>query len=110
MNSTANESILPGPRSVLYVEDNPGDAALLNAILSESAPFVRIRFASDAREARRILRECQDANSLPNLILLDLGLPDEPGLELVRELKATAEWKFIPIVVFTTSVSPTELK
>ena len=44
----------------------------------------------------------------PALILLDLGLPDRPGLDVVRELAKTPTTREIPVVALTGRVGPEE--
>jgi CheY-like chemotaxis protein len=41
--------------------------------------------------------------SLPDIILLDLGLPGMDGLSLTRKLKADQQWKEIPVIAWTAS-------
>ena len=40
---------------------------------------------------------------VPNLVLLDLDLPDDAGYELLSELKAAPDWRPIPIIVMSTA-------
>jgi len=46
----------------------------------------------------------------PGLILLDLNMPRKDGREVLREIKATAELRKIPVVVFTTSKADTDIE
>jgi len=80
---------------VLLVEDNPGDARLLQDIFKESAS-VTVELTH---------RECMEdalshlATQVADVILLDLGLPDASGIAAVRELHAVASRT--PLVVLT---------
>jgi len=78
--------IIPGPRSVLYIEDNRADARLLKTLLQEAAPNVELQIADSAEAATLRLSDC--SVPLPTLILLDLGLPGLSGLEFLARLKA----------------------
>jgi two-component system KDP operon response regulator KdpE len=74
---------------VLVVEDEPQLRRYLRATLV--AHGYRMEEAADGAEALRL------ATSLrPDLILLDLGLPDLDGLELTRRIR---EWSAVPIIV-----------
>lgn len=87
----------PSTVRILLVEDNPGDARLVEAMLNESyrASFL-IQRASSIRETLVALNA---GNDLPEIILLDLGLPDEQGLQTLRRVLRTADG--VPIVVLT---------
>ena len=83
------------PLEILLVEDNPGDAELIQEILKESnaADFV-VTWAEQLSETRdRSLGKRFD------LALLDLSLPDSSGLETV--IRARKEMRNLPIVVLT---------
>ncbi len=46
------------------------------------------------------------AEQTPNLILLDYGLPDMPGPDVLRQLRADPVTRRVPVVVFSASQSP----
>lgn len=66
--------------SVLCIEDDPTSQALVTALLSVF-PSVTLRVAADGRSGIRAALE-----TMPDVILLDMHLPDMGGLEVVREL------------------------
>lgn len=74
---------------VLVVEDDPQMLRLLTVLLEGNG--LRVVSAKNAAEA-----ETMAATYGPEVIILDLGLPDRDGLELTRKLR---EWTSIPIVV-----------
>ena len=65
----------------LIVEDDPVFSSLLNRILQEDAGFEGAVTAGSLAEARKVLR----GDSFP-LVLLDLGLPDGRGTELLADI------------------------
>jgi len=75
---------------ILIVEDEPQIRTLLRGMLSRAG--YRVVEASTAREALNA-----KAIDNPDLILLDLGLPDRDGLELVAELRSDASVRLIVI-------------
>jgi CheY-like chemotaxis protein len=87
--------------SILLVEDDP---LLRHAfrLLLEDAGY-RVQEAGTAAQALE-----QAAAQKPQLVLLDLGLPDRPGLEVARQLTSTPETAGIPIVALTGRVGPRE--
>jgi len=80
---------------VLFVEDNPGDARLLDELLSDTAARnAVVTHVASMREAEKHIAE-----HATDVIVLDLGLPDAQGLEAVRRTRAAAP--HIPMVVLT---------
>ena len=83
--------------AILLVED---DSLLRHAfrLLLEDAGY-RIHEAGTAHEAIEKARD-----SVPDLILLDLGLPDAPGLDVVRTLRLNERTQDTPIIALTGRV------
>jgi PAS domain S-box-containing protein len=83
------------PVRVLLVEDNPGDARLIEELLSD----YRDQFRLDARVAR--LSEAEEAVERAdiNLVLLDLSLPDSQGFETFERL--LGHGRNVPILVLS---------
>ena len=80
---------------VLYVEDNPGDARLIQEMLKEGGYF-RFKLSSVERLAEAIKRLEEEAF---DVMLLDLGLPDSQKLDTLRNINYKAS--DLPIVVVT---------
>ena len=97
------------PRKKLYeilvVEDNPGDARLLQEALNEGSIRNSMNVVEDGEQALLYLNQlgkfCQAPR--PDLIFLDLNLPRKDGREVLAEIKADTKLKQIPIVILTTS-------
>lgn len=85
--------------TILLVEDEAVLRRVFRTLLESSG--YRVREAGTAGEA---LGEV--AASQPALVLLDLGLPDRPGLEVARTLRADAPTAHIPIVAMTGRSGP----
>ena len=76
---------------VLLVEDEPPMRRFLRASLTSNG--FRLVEASSAREAVALA-----TSHNPEIVLLDLGLPDGDGIELTRQLR---EWSHVPILVIS---------
>jgi two-component system KDP operon response regulator KdpE len=88
----------PDPDSILVVED---DADLLDVLTRTLGSICRaVRTASTLTDA---VREC--TNTAPDLVLLDLGLPDGDGADLLRRLRALTD---VPIIVLSERVEEEE--
>ena len=57
---------------------------------------------SNAEDALDQMKACS-ASTLPNLIILDLELPGQHGLEFLQTLKSIPAWRDIPVIVNSTS-------
>ena len=90
---------------LLLVEDNPGDIRLTKEALKASKIFVKLNVVSDGNEAMRYLRKEGEFESvnMPDMVLLDLNLPQKSGREVLAEIKNDPNLKRIPVVVLTTS-------
>lgn len=82
----------PADRRVLLVEDDAIAADVVARMLSELGATVAVaRSAADALRAATAER--------PDLVVLDLGLPDADGREVLRALRATPGLEHLPVVV-----------
>lgn len=88
--------------TVLIVDDNPANLGVLSDTLDQAGLEVWV-----AQSGKVALERVKYA--LPNLILLDVMMPDIDGFETCRQLKANPETKHIPII-FMTALSDTENK
>ncbi len=89
---------------IMLVEDNPDDVELTIRDLKKNDLDRNLHVAADGRETLDALQKLADAGSpLPDLMLLDIGLPDLSGLDLLRRLKADHRFSRIPVVMLTGS-------
>ena len=90
---------------VLLVEDNPGDALLIQEATQQSGADCQITVARDGEVALDMLNGAgnEPAVSRPDLILLDLNLPKMSGHEVLKELKTHDELRPIPVVILSSS-------
>lgn len=79
---------------VLVVEDNPHDWEIYGKILWYNG--FDVLYAADGTEGLRLSLE-----HLPDLVLLDVGLPDMTGLELCDELRGHDGSASIPVVILS---------
>jgi chemotaxis family two-component system response regulator Rcp1 len=93
------------PIEILLVEDSPGDVLIAREALSEAKLLNDIHIAEDGVEAMDFLHKRGKfaAAPTPDLILLDLNLPRKSGREVLAEIKADENLKYIPVIILTTS-------
>jgi len=91
--------------NILVIEDNDLDSTLVkNALLQTDADF-NIDIFAEGNEALKYLRKegkYAKANR-PDLIILDLNLPNVNGYDVLTFVKSNKTTKCIPVVVLTTS-------
>jgi signal transduction histidine kinase/ActR/RegA family two-component response regulator len=85
--------------SILYIEDNPANIELVSRFL-HARPNTRLTSAASGRAGI----ECA-ARDRPDIILLDLHLPDLDGDEVLRELRADPATAAIPVAVLSADAS-----
>jgi CheY-like chemotaxis protein len=81
--------------TVLYVEDNPSNVLLVERLLAQR-PGVRLLTAAEGRRGLALAREHR-----PDLILLDLHLPDMEGEDLLRMMREDPDVERIPVIVLS---------
>lgn len=78
-----SEAAPPGPIRVLLVDDDPAWCSLVSAQLEEDS---RIEYGGAVHYARDALDKISEVD--PDVVLMDLTLPDGDGIELVREARS----------------------
>ena len=86
---------------ILLVEDNLVDAAVTRQVLKHNHQTDLI-LAANCKEALALLQS-KSRSDQPQLILLDLNLPDISGIELLRRIKKDKSLYEIPVVILTMS-------
>ncbi len=86
-------------KTILLVDDEP-DILKITAFRLKSAGY-NVITAENGKAALQIA-----GKGKPDLILLDLGLPDIDGTEVLKRLKKAEQTKAIPVIFFTAKYSP----
>lgn len=94
---------------VAYIEDNPDHFEVVKRLLKRANPVLEIVWLRTVAEARRWLDEIETGRS-PNLILLDIGLGGECGLEVLRIIKNTPSLRRLIAVVLSSSRHPADIQ
>lgn len=96
---------------ILLVEDNPEDVFLTRKVLRKSGLDGDMRITGDGAEALRILENMfRGGEHLPDLILLDINLPDMGGLAVLKSIKCDARFSRIPVVMLTCSNADSDIQ
>lgn len=102
------------PVIILMADDDEDDVMLTKRALKKSHLLNSLYAVGDGEELLDYLfNRGKYTNSeqypRPGVILLDLNMPKKDGREALKEIKANAKFKDIPVVVFTTSKAETDI-
>jgi DNA-binding response OmpR family regulator len=88
-------SFVSAPKNVLVVDDDNAVTKLLDGLLSDKGYNVLV--ANDGLDGMVQVRK-----NKPDLIILDIMMPEINGYDVCRDLKFDARFKHIPIIVLTS--------
>lgn len=94
--------------TILIVDDDVEDQELLKEAIKEVDESVKCLSAKNGEEALEMLHTF--LHKLPQLIFLDLNMPRMNGKILLSKLKQLDALKEIPIIIYTTSKSQTDIE
>lgn len=104
---------MPELKRILLVEDNAKDVELTLEALSEYKIANEVIVVRDGQQALDFMFRKGEYETrspgYPAVILLDLKMPKVDGLEVLRRLKSSDEFKRIPIVMLTSSREEADL-
>lgn len=84
-------------KSILYIEDNFDNRMLVRRLL-EHEGFLVLE-AENAHQALDLLQ-----SNIPDLILMDINMPEIDGYTLTRQIKSTSSTSQIPVIALTANV------
>jgi CheY-like chemotaxis protein len=93
----------PSNINILIVEDDPDQLALADVRVSMAGYSVRV-----ADSQASLLRSLAEQGA-PDLILLDVTLPDGDGFDILRRLRSLASFAPLPIVMLTAKTDPNDI-
>ncbi len=88
---------MPGQKSILYVEDNFENRILVRRLLQSLGYHVL-----EAENASQALEQL--AANKPDLILMDINMPDVDGYTLTQQIKAMPAFRSVPVLAITANV------
>ena len=87
-------------RRIVVVEDNDDHAMLIERVLRQQPGVEIVRFDDGPAALAHLTDQGQPA---PDLVLLDVKLTTTDGFEVLRDLRASARGRGLPVVMLTTS-------
>jgi DNA-binding response OmpR family regulator len=90
------------PSRILVIEDEPSNIQTLSTLLKERG--YNINIATNGRQGLEVLERIR-----PDLILLDIMMPEIDGFETCRRIKASTAWREIPIIFLTAKTDTADI-
>jgi len=99
-------------KRILIVDDSPNDVELTISALAEKNMANEVIVAEDGEEALDYLYKrgkFVNERGNPAVILLDVKMPKMDGIEVLRHIRSNPEFKFIPVIMLTSSCEEKDL-
>lgn len=97
-------------RYVLMADDDKDDIALMEEAFERKKINEKLVAVRNGNDLLHYLSSITDTASWPQLILLDLNMPDKNGKETLMAIKQNLSLKSIPVVIFSTSGEDSQIK
>jgi CheY-like chemotaxis protein len=81
-------------KTILYVEDNESNIVVVERIAASMG--IRLTIASNGQDGINMAH-----SEMPDVILMDIGLPDIDGMEATKRLRETSDTHHVPIIAVT---------
>ncbi len=95
---------------VLVVEDSLADQEIIRRAFQAAGGSWDLVMAMDGESALALLRETDPSTGRrPDLVLLDLNLPNLTGREVLERIRASAALRHLPVLILTTTQAPREI-
>jgi len=91
---------------IIYVDDDEDDRFIFKQVF-ESVEDYRFVTVESGTELFHLL-ERMESHGFPCLIVCDMNMPQQNGVEVLRSLRQQPQYNSIPVVMFTTSKNPLE--
>ena len=96
---------------IVLVDDNPADVSLLRFALDNADLDCELIVINDGAEALAFVRQQgQDGrNSTPDLAVLDLNLPKNDGLQILKAMRENRAFTGVPVAILSSGLSPRDM-
>ena len=90
--------------NVLYIEDNAANLKVVETLIDQYTEF-KLMSASNGEEGLLAINKNQ-----PDIILLDINLPDTNGFDVIKTIKQNPQTKDIPIIIVSANAMPVDIE
>ena len=92
---------------LFYADDDSEDREIFCDAIRQINPEIKVVLSKDGQEALEILNADEQ---LPDFIFLDINMPRMNGIECMAKLKSNVHLRSIPIIIYSTTSSSSEVK
>jgi len=89
------------------IDDDADDREIFSIALSDLDLETELHTAENGLDGVQKLN-C-DSGFIPDFVFLDLNMPKKNGIKALEEIKSDPHLKHLPVLIFTTSTSPTDI-
>lgn len=86
--------------NIFYTDDDKDDQDIFVDAAHEVSASLKVIIQSSGHELISLLK---NAPPFPDIIFLDLNMPVKNGYEVLKEIKQSINFKYIPVIIFSTS-------
>ena len=97
-----NDSLATTSARILVVDDTPANIQTLTAILKEQG--YQLSVATNGRQALEVIEKVH-----PDLVLMDVMMPEMDGYEACRKIKASPSWRDLPIIFLSAKTDTSDI-
>jgi len=97
-----NDSLTTTNARILVVDDTPANIQTLTAILKEQR--YQLSVATNGRQALDVIEKVH-----PDLVLMDVMMPEMDGYEACRQIKASPVWRDLPIIFLSAKTDTSDI-
>jgi CheY-like chemotaxis protein len=90
-------------KHICLTDDDPDDCYLFSHALKEVNKDIKYTCFSKCEDLLRFLK---DGKELPDVLLLDMNMPGNNGVQCLQKIKSEAAVKHIPVMIYSTASSP----
>jgi two-component system response regulator len=90
---------------ILLVEDNPADANLIQEAIEEEHILCELEIVVNGRKAIDFIDrvDTDESQPRPDLVLLDLNLPQVSGEQVLRRIRSSIKWRATKVLIVSSS-------
>jgi CheY-like chemotaxis protein len=95
------------PLRVLLTDDDEDDRLIFKEIMDEMDKEISVNMVNDGKQLMDFL--ANEKNPLPDIIFLDLNMPNMNGIECLKEIRRHEKYSDISIAIYSTSTSEKDI-